>query len=131
MTVAPFPRRVRRGSRLFRLEIPLAPHAASELQHGHYANCRQGSHRTKAAPGPSLAQIERICAYDACCGEIIRVDPNGGYACASSARGGSGAPGVYLLLEGSSIDAIQDRVDTLPFAVKGLMTLDYEEIYEI
>ena len=40
-------------------------------------------------------------------------------------------PGVYLLLEGSSIDAIRDRVDTLPFVVEGLMTLDYEEIYEI
>jgi len=39
--------------------------------------------------------------------------------------------GVYLLLEGSSIDAIRDRVDTLPFVVEGLMTLDYEEIYEI
>ena len=38
--------------------------------------------------------------------------------------------GVYLLLKGSSIDAIQDRVDTLPFVVEGLMTLDYEEIYE-
>jgi muconolactone delta-isomerase len=40
-------------------------------------------------------------------------------------------PGVYLLLQGSSIDAIRDRVDTLPFVVEGLMTLDYEEIYEI
>ena len=40
-------------------------------------------------------------------------------------------PGVYLLLEGSSIDAIRDQVDTLPFVVEGLMTLDYEEIYEI
>jgi len=40
-------------------------------------------------------------------------------------------PGVYLLLEGSSIDAIRDRADTLPFVVEGLMTLDYEEIYEI
>jgi hypothetical protein len=40
-------------------------------------------------------------------------------------------PGVYLLLEGSSIDAIRDRVDTLPFVVEGLMTLDYDEIYEI
>ena len=39
--------------------------------------------------------------------------------------------GVYLLLEGSSIHAIRDRVDTLPFVVEGLMTLDYEEIYEI
>ena len=40
-------------------------------------------------------------------------------------------PGVYLLLEGSSIDVIRDQVDTLPFVVEGLMTLDYEEIYEI
>jgi muconolactone delta-isomerase len=40
-------------------------------------------------------------------------------------------PGVYLLLEGPGIDAIRDRVDTLPFIVEGLMTLDYEEIYEI
>jgi hypothetical protein len=40
-------------------------------------------------------------------------------------------PGVYLLLEGSSIDAIRDRVDTLPFVVEGLTTLDYDEIYEI
>jgi hypothetical protein len=40
-------------------------------------------------------------------------------------------PGVYLLLEGSSLDAIRERVDTLPFVVEGLMTLDYEEIYEI
>ena len=40
-------------------------------------------------------------------------------------------PGVYLLLEGPSIDAVRDRVDTLPFVVEGLMTLDYEEIYEI
>ena len=40
-------------------------------------------------------------------------------------------PGVYLLLEGASIDAIRDRADTLPFVVEGLMTLDYEEIYEI
>ena len=30
-------------------------------------------------------------------------------------------PGVYLLLEGSSIDATRDRVDTLPFVVEGLM----------
>lgn len=40
-------------------------------------------------------------------------------------------PGVYLLLEGSGIDALRDRVDTLPFVVEGFMTLDYEEIYEI
>ena len=40
-------------------------------------------------------------------------------------------PGVYLLLEGSSVDAVRERVDHLPFVVEGLMTLDYEEIYEI
>jgi hypothetical protein len=40
-------------------------------------------------------------------------------------------PGTLLILEGQSIDAIRDRVDTLPFVVEGLMTLEYEEIYEI
>ena len=40
-------------------------------------------------------------------------------------------PGVYAVLEGSSIDAVAERVNTLPFVVEGLMTLDYEEIHEI
>ena len=40
-------------------------------------------------------------------------------------------PGVYLVLEGSSIDAVAERVNTLPFVVEGLMTIDYEEIHEI
>jgi hypothetical protein len=40
-------------------------------------------------------------------------------------------PGVLLILEGESIDAIRARVDTLPFVIEGLMTLEYEEIYEI
>jgi hypothetical protein len=40
-------------------------------------------------------------------------------------------PGVYLILEGSNIDRLRERVDKLPFVVEGLMTLDYEEIYEI
>jgi hypothetical protein len=40
-------------------------------------------------------------------------------------------PGVYLILEGSTVDFIRERVDTLPFVVERLMTLDYEEIYEI
>ena len=40
-------------------------------------------------------------------------------------------PGVYIMLEGPSIDALKDRVDTLPFVIEGLMTLDYDEIYEI
>jgi hypothetical protein len=36
-----------------------------------------------------------------------------------------------VVLEGSSIDAVAERVNTLPFVVEGLMALDYEEIYEI
>ena len=40
-------------------------------------------------------------------------------------------PGVFLVLEGSSLDAVAERVNTLPFVVAGLMTLDYEEIHEI
>ena len=40
-------------------------------------------------------------------------------------------PGVLLILEGESVDAIRDRLGTLPFVVEGLMTLEYEEIYAI
>jgi hypothetical protein len=40
-------------------------------------------------------------------------------------------PGVVIILEGQSMDAIRERVDTLPFVVEGLMTLEYEEVYEI
>jgi hypothetical protein len=40
-------------------------------------------------------------------------------------------PGVYLVLEGSSIDAVRGRMDTLPLVIERLMTLEYEEIYEI
>lgn len=40
-------------------------------------------------------------------------------------------PGVYLILEGSTADSVREQLDTLPFVVEGLMTLDYEEIYEI
>jgi hypothetical protein len=40
-------------------------------------------------------------------------------------------PGVYLLLEGTSIDSVRERMDTLPFVAEGLMTLEYDEIYEI
>ena len=40
-------------------------------------------------------------------------------------------PGVYLLLEGSSIDAVRSRMDSQPCVIEGLMSLDYEEIYEI
>jgi hypothetical protein len=40
-------------------------------------------------------------------------------------------PGGYFLLEGTSIDAIRERVDTLPFVIENLMTVEYDEIYEI
>jgi hypothetical protein len=43
----------------------------------------------------------------------------------------SAEPGVYVVLEGSSIDAVAERVNTLPLVAEGLMTLDYEEIHEI
>jgi len=43
----------------------------------------------------------------------------------------SAEPGVYVVLEGSSIDAVAERVNTLPFVAEGLMTLAYEEIHEI
>jgi hypothetical protein len=39
--------------------------------------------------------------------------------------------GGYLLLEGPSIDAVRERVETLPFVVEKIMTLEYDEIYEI
>jgi hypothetical protein len=40
-------------------------------------------------------------------------------------------PGVYLILEGPGIEVVRERVDTLPFVVENLMTLDYDEIYDI
>ena len=40
-------------------------------------------------------------------------------------------PGAYLLLEGTGIDAVRERMNTLPFVAEGLMTLEYDEIYEI
>jgi hypothetical protein len=40
-------------------------------------------------------------------------------------------PGTILILEGESMDVIRERMNTLPFVVEGLMTLDYEEVYEI
>jgi hypothetical protein len=40
-------------------------------------------------------------------------------------------PGTFLILEGETIDAIRERVETLPFVVEGLMTLEYDEIYAI
>jgi muconolactone delta-isomerase len=43
----------------------------------------------------------------------------------------SAALGAYFLLEGTDLDEIRGRIETLPFVIKGLMTLDYEEIHEI
>jgi hypothetical protein len=40
-------------------------------------------------------------------------------------------PGTILILEGESMDAIRERMNTLPFVIEGLMTLEYEEVYEI
>lgn len=40
-------------------------------------------------------------------------------------------PGVVIVLEGQSMNAIRERVDALPFVVEGLMTLEYDEVYEI
>jgi hypothetical protein len=40
-------------------------------------------------------------------------------------------PGVYIMLEGSSIDAERGRMGTLPCVIEGLMTLEYDEIYQI
>jgi hypothetical protein len=41
-------------------------------------------------------------------------------------------PGFYFLLEGPSIDAVREQIDTtLPFVIENLATLEYDEIYEI
>jgi hypothetical protein len=40
-------------------------------------------------------------------------------------------PGVYLILEGSTVDAVRERVNSLPFVVGELMTVEYEEVYAI
>lgn len=40
-------------------------------------------------------------------------------------------PGVVIVIEGESMDAIRERMNILPFVVEGLMTLEYEEVYEI
>jgi hypothetical protein len=40
-------------------------------------------------------------------------------------------PGIVTVLEGESIDAIRESMDGLPFVSEGLMTLEYEEVYEI
>ena len=44
----------------------------------------------------------------------------------------SAGPGFYFILEGPSIDAVREQIDTtLPFVIENLATLDYDEVYEI
>jgi hypothetical protein len=40
-------------------------------------------------------------------------------------------PGTVIILEGDSMDALRERMNTLPVVVEGLMSLQYEEAYEI
>jgi hypothetical protein len=40
-------------------------------------------------------------------------------------------PGTVVILESQTMDATRERMNTLPFVAEGLMTLEYEEIYEI
>jgi hypothetical protein len=40
-------------------------------------------------------------------------------------------PGTVLILEGDNMNAIRERLSSLPFVAEGLMTLEYEEVYEI
>jgi hypothetical protein len=37
-------------------------------------------------------------------------------------------PGTVIILEGDTMDAIRERMNTLPFVVEGLMSLEYKEI---
>jgi hypothetical protein len=44
----------------------------------------------------------------------------------------SAGPGFYFILEGPSIDAVREQIDTsLPFVIENLATLEYDAIYEI
>jgi hypothetical protein len=44
----------------------------------------------------------------------------------------SAGPGFYFILEGPSIDAVRERIETtLPFVVENVATLEYDEIDEI
>jgi hypothetical protein len=44
----------------------------------------------------------------------------------------SAGPGFYFILEGPSIDAVREQIDTtLPFVIENLAALEYDEIYEI
>jgi hypothetical protein len=45
--------------------------------------------------------------------------------------GRAAGPGVLLILEGASIDAIRARIDNVPFISEGLMTLEYEDLRDL
>jgi predicted homoserine dehydrogenase-like protein len=64
-------------------------------------------------------------------GDEMRVGQLKAEGVIKSAYRRAAAPGVYVILEGSSIDAVRERVDTLPLGVEGLLTFDFDEIYEI
>ena len=40
-------------------------------------------------------------------------------------------PGGYFILEGTTVGAVRERVEALPFVIENLMTLEYDEIYAI
>jgi hypothetical protein len=64
-------------------------------------------------------------------GDEMRVGQLKAEGVIKSAYRRAAAPGVYVILEGSSIDAVRERVGILPLVVEGLLTFDFDEIYEI
>jgi hypothetical protein len=60
------------------------------------------------------------------CGAVTQLEDEGVMKAVDRRAAG---PGVLLILEGASVDAIRARIDNLPFVSQGL--LEYEEIYEI
>jgi muconolactone delta-isomerase len=40
-------------------------------------------------------------------------------------------PGNFCILEGESMEAVRERMNTLPFVIEGLMSFEYDEVYEI
>jgi uncharacterized protein YciI len=43
----------------------------------------------------------------------------------------SAGPGNFCILEGESLEAIQERMNTLPYVIEGLMSFNYDEVYEV
>ena len=53
-------------------------------------------------------------------------------AAIKSAYRRSAGPGFHFILEGPSIGAVRERIDTtLPFVIENVATLEYDAIYEI